>query len=432
MKNQNVKWFTVLSLAALLAGCFGSKKDEPGAADTGARDALVAALATQAKNLVSGINKIIIEGDFVAAASPNDRPQPIPLDSDEEVNKAIFYLLANGSSNDGGLTWIYQPDERFCTELVAKNDPTDCVQVMREVRITQEVTDGSSGSARIELFNRRPIELGYSSSGIEVAVDLAELLAVLNEENARLQQRGQRGMGGLPSFAEGRLRSSLGSPRLGAVSFGVAVERALEISGTDSEGGSYHLQVPAAQSLASVSFDAIVRTAQAVLDVPAFEVTFPMKDEQSVVHQLTASFPGLTGTFSLDDAAKALRLSNIQLKSPTISVELDGSMLGQIMAPTELTATAIASSGRFSLTIENSFGMQAMIAGVPQVMEAQGTLQASIDAGTSIDGIGGEQMKLSAGRLQLNGTGDFNFSLDASAPQCVAIAEMPEVVACNP
>ena len=134
MRN-NKKQLLVLSVLALLTttGCLNTENtDQPAQQPQPQFDhraALVQALNKQAVSVVAGINEVIIKGDFLKNLSLENPPEPIPMNDNNEINKAINYMLSNQSAQNGAL--IYTPDEKLCSEVIAKNNPQSCVTLHR-------------------------------------------------------------------------------------------------------------------------------------------------------------------------------------------------------------------------------------------------------------------------------------------------------------
>lgn len=415
-----------LSSVALMMAATGCLKEEevaevpadPTVATEDPRAALVQALDTQATQLVDGINKVIISGKFVQNMSVQNPPQPIPLGNDNDVQKAIRYLLSNQTTQ--GATTTYKPDPRFCSELVAKNDPTICIQLLEEVTIKQTTADSTTGIVEFSVADAKPFLLTYSPSAIGVTTQFSEIIQVLKEVSRLEVQNGGPGFANtIPSVHQGALTIALSNSMAMSI-LDFSITQAINLGGQDGAGRPYSFTAAVAQHAATIVFNSALSMAYVTLNVPAVSVNMTAHDDQNGIHSLEVQFPGLSGSLNLDNALEMIAVQALKLTTPDAYINIDGQSAIHGIFNDEVHAELKSSQGgNLTLSFLQQFSAQVDVT-ANALIPSTGTISALVAQNTQIYfPHNSEQAKVLQGALQLTGTQDFTGSMDAQANSCI-------------
>ena len=418
MKKNLLLSLTSTALLLTATGCL--KEDEqPKDVVVDHRAALIRALDNQASTLVNGINKVIIEGNFLQGMALTNPPQPIPLSDDNEINKAINYLLANQTAQGNGFS--YKPDSKICSEVLAKNNPATCIEVMKQVTLMQTPANDTDGALQIAIGKAQPFYINYSESAVSVRTTLAEIIKTIGEVDAVLKQNGEAGFTGpLPTTYAGAFE-------LGATSSMVisnlrfSILAAVDVQGLNENGEAYSLQVAAAQNLLSLSLNPLTGLAAASASLPPVAASFYARNDQNIAHQVQVSFPGLSGTLTLNNSLEQLALQAFKLSTPDIFVTVDGQTAAHFSTASQIDAHLQSNiGGDRSVSFSSEFSAQLNIF-ANGLINQSGQLNAAISQGTELyfqqDS---KQAKVVLGSVQLLGGGDFSGMMDAQQDACIA------------
>lgn len=416
----------VLSIAAgalLLAtttGCL-EKKEEANQASN--REALIASLDNQAVSLVDSLNKVIISGDFFANLSLENPPEPIPLEGDADVKKAIDYLFANEVVNGSSST--YTPDPRICSEVLAKEHPATCEKVFAKVSFIQEVSDEDTGYVQMNVDGSLPLGFVYDSSLVSFNLSLPNLFEALEKIDAiRVAAGDEPFSNNFPSTRNGAITLTVAN-QMGASVIDFTISQTIEVAGVTSEGHNYALNIPAANNVATVSLISGLGIGTFSLNAPAATALFPVHDGQEVVHSVSINFPGLSGQASLNNAASLIDVSALQLNAASVSAVIDGQPGIQLDVAAPLNAQIHASAGDLTLQFTSAFDAYLQVS-PNSLIDKSGTVTAAIAQDTSVlFAKGADQAKLLNGSFSLIGTGDFTVNLDAQAGMCIEGQDEP-------
>jgi hypothetical protein len=418
--------FPILAGAAamsLTTGCLEQKAEEQPSQAVSHRDALVSALDNQAVALVDSVNKVIISGDFVANLALNNPPKPIPVDGDDDIKKAINYLLSNEVVN--GSQSSYTPDPRICSEILAKDNPSTCQKVFAKVSFLQEVSDEDTGYVQLQVDGVAALGLVYDPTLISFNVNLPNLFAAFEKIDAIKVASGEESFTqGFPSTRNGAATLTVAN-QMGASIIDLTISQAIEIAGVTPEGQNYALNVPAANNVATISLISSLGIASVSLNVPAATALIPVNDHQDVKHGLGISFPGASGQISLNNAMSLIDVAGVSLNSAIVSATVDGQPAIQLSVPAQLNAQVHTSAGDLNVQFSSAFS-----AGLQSVSNAlfdkTGSVSAAIAQDTNIlFAKDAHQAKVLNGSFSLIGSGDFTANMDAQAGMCIEGQDEP-------
>jgi len=414
MKKNLLLPITATVFALATTGCL-EKKEETNQASN--RDALIAALDKQAVGLVESINNVVISGNFLANLNLENPPQPIPLDGDADVKKAIDYLFANEVADGANST--YTPDSRICSEILAKNNPSNCEKVFEKISFSQQVSDEDTGYVQVSIDGVQPFGFVYDRTLVSLSVSLPGLFSAIEKiKEIEAANGGQPGQQDLPSTRNGTVTLTVAN-QMGASIVDLTVSQAIEIAGVTSQGKNYAVNIPAVNNLATATLISSLGIGTVSINAPAFSALIPVHDHNEVQHSVAFTFPGLTGQASLNNAAAMIEASSIQLLAASVSATVDGQPAFQVDVAAPLNAQVVASAGDLNLTFTSAFSAMLQVSTNPLVDKA-GSVSASIAQDTSLlfekDS---EQAKLLNGSFSLIGSGDFSVNLDAQAGMCI-------------
>ena len=416
MKNLTTK---LSSIAIVLAatGCLESKPDDAAQTTVDPRAALIVALNNQSTLLVKGINQVIINGQFLKNMNLRNPPAPISLSNDNDVNKAIQYLLSNQATVEGLTT--YRPDPKICSELLAKDHPQSCMQLMADMTLIQTPADDSTGIVEINVAGAQPLLLSYSLDGLSANSKISEVVQTLRHVSDIVVQNGETGFSDkLPTISDGEVQLAVSS-KLGFSAVTASVTTALDIQGTDN-GSAYGLQAQVSQNTVAIYLKADLGLAQASVNLPQFVLTLNPHDELNVIHQVQIEFPGAKGTLRLDNSLAIMTLEALRLNASDIYIDVDGQSAVHGISSEQIDASIqMAQGGDGTLTFAQQFSAQAIFSS-NSLINKTGTLSASIEKGTQvIFPHAAQQAKVQAGSIQLLGTLDFAGSLNAATGTCI-------------
>lgn len=422
-----------LSSAALMIAATGClKEDAPAdAGGTGSggnppadvvvedpRAALVQALDTQAINLIDGINKVILTGNFVKNIAVQNPPQAIPLNTNNDVQKAIRYLLSNQTTQGNQTT--YKPDPRVCSELIAKNDPAACMQLMDEVTLVQTTTDSTSGVLDLSIAGAHPFSLSYSPSSLSISTRFDEIIKTIKEiSRVNVQNGHQEFDSSLPSVHEGALSLSV-SNGLATSTIDFSITEAVHVAGQNQNGSPYSIQAAAAQHVASITLNSDLGIAHASISIPAVAAIFTAHDDQNTDHLVEVQFPGLNGAFNLDNALEMISVQALKLTAADAYINVDGQSAVHGIFNNQLDAEIKSSQGgNVKLSFLQQFSAQIELYTNP-LIRSTGSISALVAQNTQIYfPYQNKQAKVLQGLVQLTGTQDFAGTMDAQPNTCI-------------
>ena len=400
-------------ILAATTGCLEQKVADDPSLQASNREALVTAMDNQAVSLIDSLNSVVIGGAFIQNLALENPPKPIPIDSENDVKKVVDYFLANESVS--GTSSVYHPDPRLCSEVIAKEHPQACQQLMSKVSIYQEASDKESGYVQIQVDGAAPFGFAYTPSLVSLRVQLDQLLIVAQKINTIKMALGEQ-IDELPSSAQGTAILTV-SNQMGASIIDLTVTQALQIAGTNSQGQAYSINVLAANNIVTASLFTALGLGSVSLNIPAASVLFPIHDDQNNEHVLGINFPGLSGQINLNNAASIVEFVAMNLGAPSVDATIDGQQAAHITVG-QLDAQVKASNGDLTATLTNGFSAALVLS--PNAMTAQsGTVTGTIAPNTELlFAYQSKQVKINQGSFSLIGTGDFTANMDAQAGMC--------------
>lgn len=426
MKNTKLnisrKLFSALAGASLLltTGCLQIKgpSAEIEQIDETARTALVEALDQQSSQLIKGINQVIITGNFVKNIAVENPPQPIPIDDNNEVSKAIGYLLSYADAREGVID--YYPDSRICSDIIAKNDPRSCTKVMEKVLLTQIPSHNGSGVLEVRINGSKLVTLSYSPNSVSLFASVSDVVGALTQVSQIIVQDGGEDFANkLPSTHEGAIQLEV-SHQLSVSTVKAHILAALDIRGQNENGDDYSIQVQPSQNTLSISLDSALGVAQASISLPQVQALFTANDEQNLKHQVQAQFPGATGSLNLENSISTMALQALKLSASEAYISVDGSLAASLNFADQIDAEVqSAQGGHVMINVLSAATTQLEILSNPLITKT-GSVTASVAQGTQVYvPYQATQAKVLAGSIELLGTLDFDGSMNAQANTCV-------------
>ena len=382
------------------------------------RAVLIQSLDNQAKTLVNGLNKVIIEGKFLHNMALTNPPQAIPMTDDNEINKAISYLLSN--QQEQGNAYTYKPDSRLCSEVIAKNNPAICIEVMKQVELLQTPSSKTDGSLKISIGASSPFNIGYGQSEIKVQTALSEIIKAIKEVDQVFKQNGEAGFQGtFPTTYAGAFELSASS-LLTVSQLSLKITSAVDLRGQNENAEAYSIQIAASPNLASVSLDALSGIGAVAVLLPPALAAFTVHDDQNIAHEVQVSFPGLSGALILNNSLEKVILQALKLSSPDVYVTVDGQAAAQFSLASQIDAQLQSyANGDKSLSFDKEILAQIDIVANP-LINATGQLSTTVAQGTELFfKLNSTQAEVRSGSIQLLGTGSFNAIMDAQQGACI-------------
>lgn len=416
------KLLLTLTSATLLltTGCLKEEIAPEAGSSTDAansRAVLVESLDKQSVQLVSGINQVIITGNFIKNIAVANPPKPIPLGDDNDVQKAINYLLSNQESNSNYTS--YKPDSRLCSELIAKENPNSCMKVMEQVVLTQIPIDNTSGIVELCVAGSKFFTLYYGANVISAYASLTEIVSALTKVSDILVQNGELGFANsLPTVHEGGIQFDVSS-QMSISMVKASITSALDIQGQNQNGQAYSIQAEAADGLINVALESASGMGYLSINLPQAQALFSAFDQQNQSHQVQVQFPGATGTINLDNSLASLTAQALKLSASDVYVFVDGQTAVHGTFADQVDATLQAQTGNITLSFLGQVSAQAEFTANP-LIGSNGTITAMIIASTQVYfPYQAQQAKVLMGSVQLTGTQDFAGSLDAQSNSCI-------------
>lgn len=425
MNKTILKSIACGALVLSTVGCKEEQVEVTPIAQPSGRAALIAALETQATGLVDSFNNILVDSQFLKNLDLENPPEKISMETEDEVKKAIDYLLSNELSDNGAM--VYSPDTRICSEILAKNSPETCQDIFSKIKLAQVEQDASSGYVEIYLANIKAFGFVYSPELISAQVDLSALLAALTKADEIIVAHQEESME-LPSSASGNVSLTV-AQKLGATVVDLTVNQKVDIQGVNSEMQSYDIAIEAGQNAATLSAFPAMGIASLQVKIPAVEATFPVHDYNNINHAVSLSFPGGSGLATLNNAMSMIELSGVKLAAATVSAKADGQAMAQLTVNGQVDAQVTSyQGGHVGLKFLSAIDGQLTAVSNPLFSE-QGTITASIAQGTeAYFAKEADQAKILAGNFQYVGTQDFLSNINATAGMCIQGDENQDLV----
>lgn len=416
MKTNLIKTMTIGALIMTASGCLEQQAEEASQAPPSSRAALLKALETQADGLVKSFNAIIADGQFIKGLELQNPPEKLSMETEEDVKKAINYLLANETISNG--TSTYHPDKRICSEVIAKNDPAVCEDVMGQVTIAQVPQDATSGYVQLYLAGTNPFNFAYTADLISAQASVGEIIAALLEIDKIEVAHNPSYAQDLPSVAQGNFNFTV-SQQMGATIVDFTVNQAINVAGTDSDGRNYSVAIPAGQNLITASLYPAMNLGAVSVNIPQVNVMFPVYDENEMTHSVAIAFPGLTGVATLNNAMSMIDLSTFKLSAASMQATIDGQPAGQLSVIGQLDAQVTSSAG--DVNVKFLSGLQAQLdVTANSLFSSVGSIAAQVTQNTEITFPKDiEQAKVLSGSFSFIGSQDFTANMNAQAGMCI-------------
>lgn len=414
---------TIASSALLIgaSGCLKEKAQEEASQDDAginARAALIQALDKQATALVKGINKVIIEGKFVQNMEQNNPPEPIPMDDDNEVRKAIGYMLSNQTEQAGSYT--YTPDSKVCSEVIAKSYPATCIEVMKKVSFTQHPATETDGAVEIKIGNARPFYLIYGENAVAVRATLGEIVKAIAVVDQVHKDNGEEGMKSpLPTTHEGEIELVVAS-FMSISSFHISIISDIDLQGENENARPYSVQIAAAQNLLSATLDSVTGIGTASAALPQVSAAFTVYNEQNDLHNVEVFFPGLSGNLTLDNSLESIALEAVKLTSSQAYATVNGQSAIHFTSASQIDAILQSyAGGDKSLSFASPISAQLNIY-ANDLIDKNAVVSLNVEADTQLYfAYESKQAKVVSGSVQLTANGDFSGNLDAQKDSCI-------------
>jgi hypothetical protein len=417
MKMNLFKTVTLGLIMTAATGCLENKSEEVVQAPPSPRDALMKALENQGNGLIQSFNKVLVDSQFLKNLDPENPPQPITIEDEQEVRKAIEYLLSNAFANSGSI--MYSPDTRICAEVVAKNEPASCEDVMSQITLTQIEQDATSGYVQVRVANLEFFSFAYTSELISVQADLSKALASLQKIEDIIAQHNVPSDEELPSMAQGSVSLTV-AQKAGATIIDLTINQAIKIQGKNNEGNDYAFDISAGQNVITASIYPLMGLAAVATKLPQADLTFPVYDYNNISHAVKVAFPGASGVATLNNAMSMLDLSGVSLAAQSVSATVDGQTLGTLTVNGQLDAQIISSvGGHVNAKFLSSLQAQLEVTSNPLFSEAGGITAAVAQDTELYFAKDSEQAKVISGSLSFVGSGDFLANMNATAGMCI-------------
>lgn len=414
--NKNI--LKTIACGALVLAATGCKEETTASSPQQAspRDALVKALETQATGLVQSFNNVIADSQFLKNLALENPPEKISMETENDVKKAVGYLLASAQSDNGAT--VYSPDGRICSEILAKNHPETCQDVFSKIKLAQMEQDSSSGYVEVYLANIKAFGFVYTPELVSVSIDLPALLAALTKVNEIQVAHNEEGMD-LPSMAQGSASITV-AQKMGATIADLTVNQKIHVAGVDHDGQNYDFEIQAGQNAITASFYPAMGVAALSVNIPQTEAMFPVHDHNNIYHSAALSFPGGSGVATLNNAMSMIEFSKVKLAAATVSAKADGQAMAQLTINGQLDAQVTSyQGGHVGLKFLSAIDGQLVTVSNPLFSE-QGSITASIAQDTeAYFAKDAQQAKLISGSFSYIGTQDFLANMNASAGMCI-------------
>lgn len=429
---------TKLSLSACLfmgaTGCLPQPAaEEPSLEAPSARPALLKALETQSVSLIESFNAVVADSTFIKNMELENPPEPIDIDNEEEIKKAVSYLLANESQNADAT--IYYPDKRICSEIIAKQNPAACEKIMEKISIAQIEQDATSGVVQVHFAGTNPFNFAYTPELISISTNFSQLVSAAQQVDLIKVALGETSFAAnLPSVHDGAATLTI-AKQMGAAIIDITATQNVKIVGSTDKGQNYNVEFAAQNNIVTITLFPLLSLGTVSINIPAAQVQVDIFDSNEDLHPMAVNFPGASGVATLNNAMSMLELSAVKLNAPQLDVSINGQPALSAQVPNQLDAQITSYVGahasvkalanfEFNLSVQSN-----------SLFNETGTVALSVQQDTELfKAKDDEHAQVISGSITLLGTQDFTANMSAQAGMCVAGNDQPfylEVVNCQ-
>lgn len=289
---------------------------------------------------------------------------------------------------------------------------------MSEVTLIQTTLDATTGYLEINVAGAKPFLMSYSPNGVSANSKVAEVVKVLRRiSDIEVQLGGSGFAANLPTTHEGEVQLAI-AKEMGFSIVTASIVKALDIQGSD-EGSAYSLQAQVSQNTVAIYLNSALGLAQTSVNIPQFVLILHPQDDQHVLHEAKISFPGATGSLSLDNSITTLAVQALKLNASDITVDVDGQNALHGISDDQIDASVKMVQGDGTITFAQQFSAQVIFSANPLINQT-GMISGAIAQGTEIVfPHSAEQAKVLAGSIDLFGTLDFAGSMNATVGSCI-------------
>ena len=326
-------------------------------------------------------------------------------------------MLSNQSAQNGAL--VYTPDEKLCSEVIAKNNPQSCVTLMKQVSLVQFPADEANGVVDIYVAQSKLMRLTYSAETLLAQFEASGVVGALREASKAGAKMGEQSFEtSLPVVHTGEL-TVLVSSMFGVSTISIGVLSDIKLAGQNEQQKPYSLEIGQRESAISLTLSAATLTGIVQLDVPAVKLTSPILDQNQNIYEIKIDFPGAAAVFTLENALSRISLADFKMAQDYAYAKIDGQPAVQLFSNTKLEGYLQSKPGQ-QITLKSGaqFSAQADVF-ANHMFADNGQIKVTIAAATEvlIDN-NKKQGKFMSGSLNLQGTGNFNGQINIKAGEC--------------
>lgn len=397
------------------------------------RPALLKALETQSVSLIESFNAVVANSTFIKNLELENPPKPIDIENEEEIKKAVAYLLANESQNADAT--IYYPDKRICSEIIAKQNPAACEKIVEKISIAQVEQDATSGYVQVHFAGTNPFNFVYTAELISISTHFSQLVSAAEQVDLIKVALGDASFAAnLPSIHEGAATLTI-AKQMGASIIDITASQNVKIVGSTEKGQNYNVQFAAQNNIVTLALYPLLSLGSVSVNIPAAQVQVDIFDNNNNLHPMAVSFPGASGVATLNNAMSMIELSAVKFNAPQLDITINGQPAISAQVPNQLDAqittyvgahvSAKALAGfQFNLSVQSN-----------SLFDKTGTVALNVQQGTELfKAKNDEHAQVISGSITLLGTQDFTANMSAQAGMCVAGNDQPfylEVVNCQ-
>jgi hypothetical protein len=415
---------TKLSLSACLfigaTGCLPEPAvEEPIAEEASARPALLKALETQSVSLIEAFNVVIADSSFIKNMDSENPPKPIDIENEEEIKKAVSYLLANETKNADAT--IYYPDKRICAEIIAKENPAACEKVVEKVSLAQIEQDATSGYVQFHFAGTNPFNFVYTPELVSISTNFSQLVSAAEQlDIIRVAHGDPSFAANLPTVRDGAATLTI-AKSMGAAIIDITASQNVKLVGSTDKGQDYNVEFPAQNNIVTIALYPLLSIGTVSVNIPAAQVQVKVFDNNEVLHPVAFSFPGASGIATLNNSMSMLELSAVKLNAPQFNVAVNGQPAISAQIPNQLDAQIKTYvGGHFSLKALADFQLN-LSTQANSLFDSTGSVALTVQQNTELfQAKDAPNAQVLSGSITLIGTQDYTANMSAQAGMCVA------------
>ena len=238
--------------------------------------------------------------------------------NEADINEAFNEIFNTPTQEGNVITYSFKTD--VCDDGSASSTPTEiqnCIELLNDVTVVFTVLSETSGTVDIKIDNFIPLSYSYSSTRIQMTVDL-NAIKQSSETFAHLFEFDDT-TNSFPATFKGKVGIYAELTTTHSVELGMNIPESVDIDGS-LDGETIKISMSSTSKYFAIGANDLTSTANIELGIGTLIAMYT--DEMGDLFEL--DIPGFTGELSIDIKSESATVSNFGVGSTPITYDING------------------------------------------------------------------------------------------------------------